>query len=310
VSCRQAGRSYRRPLSTSGRMPRHKFDGSDPRDLLERGAGRTTAAGEGIRQRGMAIATGARVGAWRPGRGSRARDGDAVMTAQWQVGARSPRRDRQLVKGAVDASTNSVALSAGPAAARRMPASAASRPGASRMPWASVCLWPRLSDRFFPWREPQAPKGVKLSGNFLIASVIEALGGAVALVGRRGSIEANLSIPQHPRCLPHRFIEPMRAYRRGKSSFRRIFPVPLGHKEITLVAAEGVRAPVGAREPAARPALEAFAPPWRRIRRVSEGTARRRGRRRPLKGRASSAADRRRRLARAARLLRSRGGRH
>jgi len=42
--------------------------------------------------------------------------------------------------------------------------------------------------------KPQAANLVKLSGNFLIASVFETLGGTMALSARPGSIDANISM--------------------------------------------------------------------------------------------------------------------
>ena len=94
--------------------------------------------------------------------------------------------------------------------------------------------------------EPSAANLVKLSGNFLLASAIEALGEAVALVGKAG-ID------------PHAYIEfltstvfnlpayktygPLIAQRKFEPA---AFAAPLGYKDIrlTLAAAESLRVPM------------------------------------------------------------------
>jgi 3-hydroxyisobutyrate dehydrogenase-like beta-hydroxyacid dehydrogenase len=52
------------------------------------------------------------------------------------------------------------------------------------MPWAPTLV--KALGLLLHGEEPEPAKGVKLSGNFLIASVIEALGEAIALVGKAG----------------------------------------------------------------------------------------------------------------------------
>jgi len=94
--------------------------------------------------------------------------------------------------------------------------------------------------------EPSAANLVKLSGNFLIASVIEALGEAVALVGKAG-INRGEYIDFLTSTL---FTAPV--YRTYGSMIAEKkftpagFAVPLGHKDIrlTLAAAEGLRVPM------------------------------------------------------------------
>ena len=66
-----------------------------------------------------------------------------------------------------------------------------------------------LSQRTFEISD-QAPKAnlVKLSGNFLIASVIEALGEAIALVSKAGIGRATMSISSPRRCSARRSTRP------------------------------------------------------------------------------------------------------
>lgn len=94
--------------------------------------------------------------------------------------------------------------------------------------------------------DPRAANLVKLSGNFLIASAIEALGEAMALVGKAGVNRAQyldlltstlFSAPVYKtygRLIAEREFEPAG------------FPAPLGHKDIrlTLAAAETLRVPM------------------------------------------------------------------
>lgn len=67
----------------------------------------------------------------------------------------------------------------------RTPASVSSQPRGGRM-----LRGPRSGrgtrSAFFHGEEPEAAKELKLGGNFLIASVIEALGEAIALAGKAG----------------------------------------------------------------------------------------------------------------------------
>jgi 3-hydroxyisobutyrate dehydrogenase-like beta-hydroxyacid dehydrogenase len=94
--------------------------------------------------------------------------------------------------------------------------------------------------------EPPAANLVKLSGNFLIASVIEALGEAMALVGKAGIDR-------------HRYVDlltstifPAPVYKTygqliANQQFEpAAFAAPLGHKDIrlTLAAAEALRVPM------------------------------------------------------------------
>ena len=94
--------------------------------------------------------------------------------------------------------------------------------------------------------EPSAANLVKLSGNFLLASVIEALGEAVALVGKAGvdrhqyvDLLASTIFPApvykiYGQLIADQQFEPA------------AFAAPLGHKDIrlTLAAAETLRVPM------------------------------------------------------------------
>ncbi|MGO9933110.1 MAG: NAD(P)-dependent oxidoreductase [Steroidobacteraceae bacterium] len=94
--------------------------------------------------------------------------------------------------------------------------------------------------------EPWAANLVKLSGNFLLASVIEALGEAVALVGKAG-IDRQAYVE-----LLTSTIFPAPAYKTygaliAKGEFEPAgFAAPLGYKDIrlTLAAAESLRVPM------------------------------------------------------------------
>ena len=130
------------------------------------------------------------------------------------------------------------------AATAKLVITAAGKPDA-----LGVCspLFEALGQRtVFLGEEPSAANLVKLSGNFLIASVIEALGEAVALVGKAG-IDRGEYIDFLTSTL---FTAPVyRTYgsmiAEGKFTPAG-FAVPLGHKDIrlTLAAAEGLRVPM------------------------------------------------------------------
>lgn len=94
--------------------------------------------------------------------------------------------------------------------------------------------------------EPRIANLVKLSGNFLIASVIEALGEAMALVGKAGvDLQKYLDL-----LTSTLFSAPVYKTYGGLISERKFepagFAVPLGHKDIrlTLAAAETLRVPM------------------------------------------------------------------
>jgi 3-hydroxyisobutyrate dehydrogenase-like beta-hydroxyacid dehydrogenase len=108
-------------------------------------------------------------------------------------------------------------------------------------------LFEALGQRtFFFGAEPQAANLVKLSGNFLIASMIEALGEAIALVGKAG-IDRREYINFLTSTV---FTAPI--YRTYGSMIVEEkfmpagFAAPLGHKDIrlTLAAAESLRVPM------------------------------------------------------------------
>ena len=99
---------------------------------------------------------------------------------------------------------------------------------------------------FYFGSEPQAANLVKLSGNFLIASVIEALGEAMALVGKAG-----VDLHQYLDLLTSTlFSAPVYKTYGGLIADRKFepagFAVPLGHKDIrlALAAAETLRVPM------------------------------------------------------------------
>jgi 3-hydroxyisobutyrate dehydrogenase-like beta-hydroxyacid dehydrogenase len=112
---------------------------------------------------------------------------------------------------------------------------------------ACLPLFDALGQKTFTFgNNPQAANLVKLSGNFLIASVIEALGEAVALVGKAGVDRSQyvdfltstlFSAPVYQiygRLIAEQKFEPAG------------FAAPLGHKDIrlTLAAAENLRVPM------------------------------------------------------------------
>ena len=113
----------------------------------------------------------------------------------------------------------------------------------------SACspLFEALGQRtFFLGEEPQAANLVKLSGNFLIASLIEALGEAVALVGKAG-IDRREYINFLTSTV---FTAPVyKTYGSMIAEGKFVpagFAAPLGHKDIrlTLAAADGLRVPM------------------------------------------------------------------
>ena len=99
---------------------------------------------------------------------------------------------------------------------------------------------------FFFGDKPQAANLVKLSGNFLIAAVIEALGEAMALIGK-GGIDRSRYLELLTSTL---FAAPVyQAYGDliARQEFEPAsFAAPLGHKDIrlTLAAAETLRVPM------------------------------------------------------------------
>ena len=94
--------------------------------------------------------------------------------------------------------------------------------------------------------EPQAANLVKLSGNFLIASMIEALGEAIALVGKAG-VDRREYINFLTSTV---FTAPVYKTYGSMIVEEKFMPAgfaaPLGHKDIrlTLAAAEGLRVPM------------------------------------------------------------------
>jgi len=94
--------------------------------------------------------------------------------------------------------------------------------------------------------EPQAANLVKLSGNFLIASMIEALGEAIALVGKAG-VDRREYIDFLTSTV---FTAPVYKTYGSMIVEEKFMPAgfaaPLGHKDIrlTLAAAEGLRVPM------------------------------------------------------------------
>ena len=113
----------------------------------------------------------------------------------------------------------------------------------------SVCqpLFDVIGQRTFPIAvEPQIANLIKLSGNFLIASVMEAMGEAIALVGKAG-VNRNAYVE-----LLTSSIFPAPIYRTygdliASSRFQPAgFLAPLGYKDIrlTLAAADSLRVPM------------------------------------------------------------------
>jgi 3-hydroxyisobutyrate dehydrogenase-like beta-hydroxyacid dehydrogenase len=108
-------------------------------------------------------------------------------------------------------------------------------------------LFAAIGQKTFPiGTEPRAANLVKLSGNFLIASVMESLGEAIALVGKAG-IDRSLYVD-----LLTSTIFPAPIYRTygdliASSRFQPAgFLAPLGYKDIrfTLAAADNLRVPM------------------------------------------------------------------
>jgi 3-hydroxyisobutyrate dehydrogenase-like beta-hydroxyacid dehydrogenase len=130
------------------------------------------------------------------------------------------------------------------AAAAKLVITAAGKPDALR-----ICspLFEALGQRtVLLGEEPQAANLVKLSGNFLIASVIEAFGEAVALVGKAG-----INRGEYMDFLTSTlFTAPVYKTYGSMIAEGKFMPagfaVPLGHKDIrlTLAAAEDLRVPM------------------------------------------------------------------
>ena len=112
---------------------------------------------------------------------------------------------------------------------------------------ACLPLFEAMGQKTFPVGvEPKAANLVKLSGNFLIASVIEALGEAMALVGKAG-INGRRYLDLLTSTL---FTAPVYKTYGAQIAERRFeppgFAAPLGEKDIrlTLAAAETLRVPM------------------------------------------------------------------
>ena len=112
---------------------------------------------------------------------------------------------------------------------------------------AAAPLFDAIGKRTFVVSEtPKAANLVKLSGNFLLASVIESLGEAMALIGKAG-IDRRQSLDILTSTL---FDVPVYKIYGGLIADRQFepagFAAPLGHKDIrlTLAAAEGLRVPL------------------------------------------------------------------
>jgi len=112
---------------------------------------------------------------------------------------------------------------------------------------ACLPLFEALGQKTFNFgNNPQAANLVKLSGNFLIASTIEALGEAMALVGKAG-INRGQYIDLLTSTLfsapIYKIYGPLIAEQRFEPAG---FAAPLGHKDIrlTLAAAETLRVPM------------------------------------------------------------------
>jgi len=112
---------------------------------------------------------------------------------------------------------------------------------------ACKLLFDALGQKTFPiGTEPAAANLVKLSGNFLLAGAIEALGEAIALVGKAG-IDRRAFVE-----LLTSTLFPAPAYKTyggliAENKFQPAgFAAPLGHKDIRLVlaAAETLRVPM------------------------------------------------------------------
>jgi 3-hydroxyisobutyrate dehydrogenase-like beta-hydroxyacid dehydrogenase len=112
---------------------------------------------------------------------------------------------------------------------------------------AAAPLFDAIGHRtFLVSHKPQAANLVKLAGNFLIASAIESLGEAMALVGR-GGVDQRLFLEMLTSTL---FNVPLYRTYGGLIADRRFepagFAAPLGQKDIrlTLQAAENLRVPM------------------------------------------------------------------
>ena len=112
---------------------------------------------------------------------------------------------------------------------------------------AAASLFAAIGQKTFVVSDrPQAANLVKLSGNFLIASVIEALGEAMALVGK-GGVDQREYLDLLTSTL---FTAPVYKTYGGLIVDRKVeptgFAAPLGHKDIrlTLAAAEELRVPM------------------------------------------------------------------
>lgn len=119
--------------------------------------------------------------------------------------------------------------------------------GAPEAVYACLPLFEALGQRTFTFgNNPQAANLVKLSGNFLIASAIEALGEAMALVGKagvnRGQYVDLLTSTLFSAPI-YKIYGPLIAEQRFEPAG---FAAPLGHKDIrlTLAAAETLRVPM------------------------------------------------------------------
>ena len=119
--------------------------------------------------------------------------------------------------------------------------------GAPAVVEACLPLFEAMGQKTFPvGDEPKAANLVKLSGNFLIASVIEALGEAMALVGKAG-INGRQYLDLLTSTL---FTAPLYKTYGAQIAERRFepagFAAPLGEKDIrlTLAAAETLRVPM------------------------------------------------------------------
>ncbi|MCM3878786.1 MAG: NAD(P)-dependent oxidoreductase [Vicinamibacterales bacterium] len=112
---------------------------------------------------------------------------------------------------------------------------------------ACLPLFDAMGQKTFPIADqPKAASLVKLSGNFLIASVIEGLGEAMALVGKAG-IDRRRYLDLLTSTL---FTAPVYKTYGGLITEEKFeppgFAAPLGHKDIrlTLAAAESLRVPM------------------------------------------------------------------
>jgi 3-hydroxyisobutyrate dehydrogenase-like beta-hydroxyacid dehydrogenase len=112
---------------------------------------------------------------------------------------------------------------------------------------AAASLFAAIGQKTFVVSDrPQAANLVKLSGNFLIASVIESLGEAMALVGK-GGVNQREYLDILTSTL---FTAPVYKTYGGMIVDRKVepagFAAPLGHKDIrlTLAAAEDLRVPM------------------------------------------------------------------